>query len=73
LATKEKNQIVTNPKTIRPLGVGLGIIESTNTAVLHVNELLAEGYSKQLNLDKLVEQRERQMEKGMLETGMSAP
>jgi len=27
LATKEKNQIVTNPKTIRPLGVGLDIIE----------------------------------------------
>lgn len=55
-----------------PLRVG-SPYENTNPAVLHVNELLAEGYSKQLNLDKLVEQRERQMEKGMLETGMSAP
>ena len=31
------------------------------------------GYNMQLNLYELVEQRERQMEKGMIETGMSAP
>src|ERR671918_1640290 len=49
-----------------PLRIG-SPYENTNTAVLHVNEQLAEGY----NLGKLVEQRERQMEKGMLETGMS--
>jgi hypothetical protein len=41
--------------------------------VLHVNEQLSEGYNMQLNLHELVEQRERQMEKGMIETGMSAP
>jgi carbon dioxide concentrating mechanism protein CcmM len=51
-----------------PLRIG-SPYENTNTAVLHVNEQLAEGY----NLGKLVEQRERQMEKGMLETGMSVP
>lgn len=51
-----------------PLRIG-SLYENTNTAVLHVNEQLAEGY----NLGKLVEQRERQMEKGMLETGMSVP
>jgi carbon dioxide concentrating mechanism protein CcmM len=55
-----------------PLRIG-STYENTNTAVLHVNEQLAEGYNSQLNLDKLVEQREKQMEKGMLETGMSAP
>jgi len=55
-----------------PLRIG-STYENTNTAVLHVNEQLAEGYNSQLNLDKLVGQREKQMEKGMLETGMSAP
>jgi carbon dioxide concentrating mechanism protein CcmM len=43
-----------------PLRVG-SPYENTNTAVLHVNEQLAEGYNKQMDLDKLVEQRERQM------------
>lgn len=47
--------------------------ENTNEAVLHVNEELAEGYDIQRDFDKLAEQRERQMEKGMLETDMSAP
>jgi len=46
--------------------------ENTNEAVLHVNEQLAEGYNMQLDLDKLAEQREKEMEKGMLETGTSA-
>jgi carbonic anhydrase len=55
-----------------PLRIG-SPYENTNNAVLHVNEQLAEGYNMQLTLDKLVEQRERQMEKGMLETGMRAP
>jgi hypothetical protein len=41
--------------------------------VVDLNEQLAEGYNKQLNLDEIAEERERQMEKGMLETGMSAP
>jgi carbonic anhydrase/acetyltransferase-like protein (isoleucine patch superfamily) len=54
-----------------PLRVG-SAYENTNTAVLHVNEQLAEGYNSQQSLEKLVEQREKQMEKGMLETGMSA-
>lgn len=46
--------------------------ENTNKAVLHVNEQLAEGYNMQLDLQKLAEQREKQMEKDMLETGASA-
>lgn len=41
-----------------PLRIG-SPYENTNTAVLDVNEQLAEGYNTQLNLDKLVEQRER--------------
>jgi carbonic anhydrase/acetyltransferase-like protein (isoleucine patch superfamily) len=55
-----------------PLRVG-SLYEDTNEAVLHVNEQLAEGYNTQLDLVQLVEEREKQMEKGMLETGMSAP
>jgi carbonic anhydrase len=55
-----------------PLRIG-SPYENTNIAVLHVNEQLAEGYNSQLNLDKFVEQKEREMEKGMLETGMSVP
>ena len=55
-----------------PLRVG-SAYENTNTAVLHVNEQLAEGYNSLQSLDKLVEHREKQMEKGMLETGMNAP
>jgi carbonic anhydrase len=47
--------------------------ENTNKAVLHVNGQLAEGYNMQLNLQELLEQRERQMEKGKIEAGMSAP
>jgi carbonic anhydrase/acetyltransferase-like protein (isoleucine patch superfamily) len=55
-----------------PLIIGSSY-ENTNKDVLHVNEQLAEGYNMQLNLHELVEQRERQMEKGMIEAGMSAP
>lgn len=55
-----------------PLRIG-SPYEKTNSAVLHINEQLAEGYNIHLNLDKLAEERERQMEKGMLETGMSTP
>jgi carbonic anhydrase len=47
--------------------------ENTNLAVVDVNEQLAEGYNMELNLDKFAEERERQMENGMLETGMSVP
>jgi carbon dioxide concentrating mechanism protein CcmM len=47
--------------------------ENINPAVVDLNEQLAEGYNMEMNLDKLAEERERQMEKGMLETGMSAP
>lgn len=55
-----------------PLRVG-SPYENTNEAVLHVNEQLAEGYNTQLDLVQLVEEREKQIEKGMFETGMSAP
>jgi hypothetical protein len=41
--------------------------------VLDVNKQLAKEYETQLDLDKLAEQREKQTENGMLETGMSAP
>jgi carbonic anhydrase/acetyltransferase-like protein (isoleucine patch superfamily) len=47
--------------------------ENTNEAVLDVNKQLAKEYETQLDLDKLAEQREKQTENGMLETGMSAP
>jgi carbonic anhydrase len=46
--------------------------EGINPVVVDLNEQLAEGYNSQ-GLGKLVEHREKQMEKGMLETGMSAP
>lgn len=45
--------------------------EDTNQAVLHVNKQLAEGYNTQLDLSGLADEREKQMENGMLETGMS--
>jgi carbonic anhydrase/acetyltransferase-like protein (isoleucine patch superfamily) len=41
--------------------------ENTNKAVIHVNENLAEKYDE-LGLEKLVHQREVQMEEGMMET-----
>jgi hypothetical protein len=41
--------------------------------VVDLNEQLAEGYNMELNLDEIAEERERQMEKGMLETSMSTP
>ena len=42
--------------------------EKTNKAVLHVNEQLVEGYSK-LDLGKIAQERQKQMERGMLEIG----
>jgi hypothetical protein len=56
-----------------PYLLELVVHTKTRTKLLHVNEQLSEGYNMQLNLHELVEQRERQMEKGMIETGMSAP
>ncbi|MGA9318492.1 MAG: hypothetical protein WBV84_10600 [Nitrososphaeraceae archaeon] len=47
--------------------------ENINPTVVDLNEQLAEGYNMELNLDEIAEERERQMEKGMLETGMSTP
>jgi carbonic anhydrase len=47
--------------------------ENINPTVVDLNEQLAGRYNMELNLDGIAEERERQMEKGMLETGMSAP
>jgi carbonic anhydrase/acetyltransferase-like protein (isoleucine patch superfamily) len=44
-------------------------LEKINDAVIHVNEALAEGYN-QKDLEKLVIDRESEMEKGVLETSM---
>ena len=46
--------------------------EGTNDAVLNVNQQLAEGYD-QMDLEKLIIQREKQMEEGMWETSMPHP
>ena len=46
--------------------------EKVNDAVLHVNQQLAEGYD-QLDLEKMILERERMMEKGMMETSMPHP
>ena len=47
--------------------------EGTNNAVLNVNQQLAEGYDTQMDLEKIILERERQMEKGMWETSMPHP
>jgi len=46
--------------------------ENTNHAVLNVNQQLAEGYDK-IDLEKMILERERMMEKGMMETSMPHP
>ena len=46
--------------------------ESTNDAVINVNQQLAEGYD-QLDLERLAIEREKEMEERMLETGMAGP
>jgi len=47
--------------------------EGTNDAVLNVNQQLAEGYDTQMDLEKLIIDREKMMEKGMWETSMPHP
>jgi carbon dioxide concentrating mechanism protein CcmM len=44
-------------------------LEKINDAVIYVNEALAEGYNQE-DLERLVKNRESEMEKGMLETSM---
>jgi carbon dioxide concentrating mechanism protein CcmM len=64
--------IITTQKQADSLPPRIGSpYESTNKAVIHVNEHLAEGYGN-LGLEKAVHQREVQMEEGMMETGNSA-
>ena len=46
--------------------------ENTNSAILNVNKQLAEKYDE-MDLEKIILERERLMEKGMLETSMPAP
>ena len=46
--------------------------ESTNKAVIHVNQQLAEGYDS-LDLERLMAERESAMEEDMLETSMPHP
>ena len=46
--------------------------EGTNGAVIRINQQLAEGYDF-LDIERLMEQRERDMEEGMLETSMPHP
>ncbi|MDH3192020.1 MAG: hypothetical protein OEM18_04990, partial [Nitrosopumilus sp.] len=46
--------------------------EGTNDAVLNVNQQLAEGYDE-MDLEKLIMEREKQMEKGMWETSIPHP
>jgi carbonic anhydrase len=55
-----------------PLRVG-SPYENTNEAVLDVNKQLTKEYETQLDLEKMAEQREKQTENGMLETGTNAP
>ena len=43
--------------------------ENINEEVIHVNEKLGEGY-KELNIEKIIGEREKAMEHNMLETGM---
>ena len=43
--------------------------ENTNHTVLHVNQQLAEGYN-QIDLEKIIHERERMMEEGMMETSI---
>jgi hypothetical protein len=47
------------------------LIENINEEVIHVNEKLDEGY-KELNIEKIIAEREKAMEQNMLETGMSS-
>lgn len=47
--------------------------EGTNDAVLNVNQQLAEGYDNQMDLEKLIMEREKLMERGMWETSMPHP
>lgn len=47
--------------------------EGTNDAVLNVNQQLAERYDSQMDLEKLIMEREKIMEKGMWETSMPHP
>jgi len=47
--------------------------EGTNDAVLNVNQQLAEEYDTQMDLEKLIMEREKIMEKGMWETSMPHP
>jgi carbon dioxide concentrating mechanism protein CcmM len=46
--------------------------EKINKAVVHVNERFAEGYNE-LNLEKIIGEREQKMEEGMLESSMPEP
>ncbi len=46
--------------------------ENINKGVIHVNENLAEGYDE-LDIEKIVHDREVEMEKGMMETGQNSP
>ena len=41
--------------------------------MVDVNGQLAEAFTMEMKLDELAGERERQMERGMLETGMSCP
>ena len=43
--------------------------EATNSVIIHVNRQLAEGYGL-LDIERLIEQREKAMEEGMLETSL---
>jgi carbon dioxide concentrating mechanism protein CcmM len=45
--------------------------ENINKEVVHVNEKLAEGY-KELDIEKIIGEREKVMEQNMLETSMSS-
>ncbi|MGE5634936.1 MAG: hypothetical protein ACM3VV_06855, partial [Deltaproteobacteria bacterium] len=45
--------------------------EKINEEVVHVNEKLGKGY-KELDIEKIVTEREKAMEQNMLETGMSS-
>ncbi|MCG8626985.1 MAG: hypothetical protein MJE68_33915, partial [Proteobacteria bacterium] len=46
--------------------------ENTNSAVINVNQQLAEGYD-QIDLEALAIEREKEMEERMLETSMPHP
>ena len=64
--------IITTQQDVDKLSNRIGSpYETINEEVVHVNEKLDEGY-KELDIEKIIGEREKAMEQNMLETGMSS-